>query len=383
MKKAILVDNKLTITLDDGTIVYSSEATQDLVYQLQNMTDEEIKKQLAPELCKEEEKLLMKKTFTSDIETFIEEDDRFYTEQDALYLEGIKISIPELLAEKIMQRWRMNTQYEDLVNFWKWCSLNPNPESRDDLFNFLSKHGMHITKEGMVLAYRNMWKVGNTNNDLVEFVSKEYFKIKGMKKAPKNYKVYKKSIDNTYYRTTGTPGFEDTLIGNLEELYLDAPSLSETQFTDDRTGKEDYRIGKEARMERTQGNQSNQVSCSRGYHVASKEYSYSGFGDTHVLVVFNPMDVLACPVGQISKMRVCAFTLIAVLDGNEDNPLEEDLDTYSELLHDHIVEQVNNLDELLKANTPYELRINNILNVGDNFSLDGIKELIKDRVVSE
>lgn len=95
------------------------------------------------------------------------------------------------------------------------------------------------------------------------------------------------------------------------------------------------------------------------------------------------MDVLACPVGELSKMRVCAFTPIAVLDNNDDNPLEEDLDTYSELLHDHIVEQVNNLDNLLKANTPYELRINNILNVGDNFSLDGIKELIKNRVVSE
>lgn len=40
-------------------------------------------------------------------------------------------------------------------------------------------------------------------------------------------------------------------------------------------------------------------------HAASKEYDYSGFGDQDILVIINPMHVLAVPEGEIGKLRTC------------------------------------------------------------------------------
>ena len=164
-----------------------------------------------------------------------------------------------------------------------------------------------------------------------------------------------------------------TYKGTLEQLYLDLPNLMQEQFTDAHTKTMDYRIGVEARIERHQGNQSNQVSCSKGLHVASKAYDYSGFGDTAILVAVNPMDVLAVPRGEDGKLRTCAFTPVAVLEVDEENNIlqDENLD-FSDILFTHYEEQVNNLRSMLENNSAYELNVNHILNAPNQFMLDTI-----------
>ena len=248
---------------------------------------------------------------------------------------------------------------------------------------------MKITNQGMFLAYRRVVSKGSNNKGLVNFVSNKYIQVKTKwKKDTTDYLVCEKDgmlelkkveADLTGYTTKG----------GLQELYLNLPHLVESQFTDNHTHSMDYRIGVEARIERHAGNQSNQVTCSKGLHVASKEYNYSGFGDTAIMVAVNPMDVLAVPHGEDGKLRTCAFTPVAVLEESEENEiLQENIDV-SDLLFTHYDEQVNKLREMLSNNTAYELNINHILGVVDQSSLMNIltnleymQSVINDRVSS-
>jgi len=68
----------------------------------------------------------------------------------------------------------------------------------------------------------------------------------------------------------------------------------------------------------------NQVSCSRGLHIASKAYDYTGFGDTPILAIVNPMDVVAVPLGEVGKMRCSRWFFAMTLEEGEKYILDED-----------------------------------------------------------
>ena len=225
----------------------------------------------------------------------------------------------------------------------------------------------------MVLAYRRVVSKGGDNADYISSISNLYIKVRTVwKYNPDLYLVVKR---NEAYKAvkSGKQKDSDVIVGTLSDLYKDLVNLDTEQFTDDRTGRCDYRIGIENRMHRASGNQSNKYSCSDGFHLASKAYDYSYFGDAAVLCVFNPMDTLAVPQGESGKLRVCAFTILATLDGEEENAILDSADL-SELVIDHYEDQVAGLEDLLSRNTPYELSINNILNGYETIDIGSIME---------
>ena len=393
--KILKIDSSVTVITNDGDVITSSNCSEEQfkqVYACVQANDlEGIKKLLVPELCNEEKKFIAKKESIENIYTMAQHLTHLFTiKNDALYREGINLSVPEELALAYVETYKYWLDYLDafgdnklehsieefdefeaLDKFWMWCSLNPNAESREDLFRFLQHHEMKISKQGMFMAYRRVVSRGTQNKALVNFVSSNYVKVKTKwKKNPKAYSVYEKDgmlelihEDNLDSKVTSND-YTYQYKGTLEQLYLDLPNLEIEQFTDAHTMTMDYRIGVEARIERHQGNQSNQVSCSRGLHVASKAYDYSSFGDTAILVAVNPMDVLAVPRGEDGKLRTCAFTPVAVLEQDEENNILADDDMEVEdLLFAHYDEQVNRLKEMVANNSAYELNINHILNV--------------------
>src|SRR5690606_22797541 len=224
-------------------------------------------------------------------------------------------------------------EYEALKKFWLKCCLNTNAQRAEDLYAFLSHHQFKIDRHGNFYAYRRVVSKQGGNRELVDFVSNTYNKVKAVwKKNPEKYEVFQ-NTDGTYtfYKTKETDAiYPGTWIGNLKDLYLDLPNMQKKMFTSARTGKEDYRVGEVISMPRYEGDDNNQFTCSRGFHAASKAYDYSGFGDTPILVIINPMDVLAVPVGEVGKLRTCrwffAMTLPEdekyILDDEEFNTLE-------------------------------------------------------------
>ena len=380
--KLIKLGKTITVITTKGIIVNnncSEELFQKVLELINNDDEENVRQLLTAELCAEEKQYEIKANLINNIHSLATIYPGLFSIKDgALYRSSIKLSIPEEVAIKYVEAAKEYTgdnivdynKFISIDNFWMWCSLNPNAESRVDLFKFLATHGMPITEQGMFLAYRRVVTVNQTDKILVNFISNSYIKVKSTwKKNPKDYYIYK--IDGKLELRTKFENASNEYIGNLQDCYLELPNLITSQFTDAHTKSMDYRIGVEARIERHEGNQSNKYSCSKGLHVASKAYNYSGFGDTAIIVAVNPMDVLAVPIGEDGKLRTCAFTPVAVLNDDEENQILESGD-YSELLFDHYKQQVENLSDMLDNNTPYELTINNILNAVSYSQVDAI-----------
>jgi hypothetical protein len=391
MKNAFLVNEMLTIVLNDGTLCTKSGMTSEDYFRIIEMSDEDIKKTMRPNLAKEEEKIIQKKRLFAKL-TDLVSTNLFTLNNGVLYRIGINLSVPELLASEFVKAYEnyINDdnfgiiledypEFKKLDNFWMWLSLNPNEESRNDLFRFLDKHQLAITPEGMILAYRRVYTVSEVNKAVISFVSNQWIKVKTIwKKKPSDYEVFKK--DGEYFITSKSADKVDydSHVGNLDSLYNNLEQFGESQFTDAHTRSFNYKIGVENRMERHQGNQSNQVSCSKGFHLASPAYSYSGFGDTPVLCVFNPKDALAVPNGEDGKLRVCAFTIVAVLEEEEDGKfLDQSLDL-NDVLGQHYQEQIDELQKLVSSNTAYELKINNILSGVTEDTLENILDRAND-----
>ena len=138
---------------------------------------------------------------------------------------------------------------------------------------------MKIDRHGNFYAYRRVKTVGNDSKELVDFISNAYNKIKAVwKKKTKNYEVWRNFNNPSEFHLLkvgdiNKKSFEVSLsyIGNLKNLYLDLPNMSENRYTDAHTGKMDYRVGQIASIPRDEGDDDNTVNCGKGLHICSSE----------------------------------------------------------------------------------------------------------------
>ena len=344
-RKIKLINNVLTIVLNDGNILSKPNATQDDFKRARNAVTEEKLFKIASsnegleEKKKHENEVKKAQLLINGIDTLKDLTD-FEVEGNSVYLKGVKRSMPQLLVERFIEvvalaksinlEIEKDVDYQSLKKFWLKCCLNPNAQSAEDLYKFLSKHQFKIDKHGNFYAYRRVVSTGGKNKELVEFVSNTYNKVKAVwKKNPSNFEIYSrlgdfKLIDITKGNipTEDNPYWE--LIGNLKDLYLNLPNMQEKSYTSKHTGEEDYKVGSTISMPRNDGDDNNSVSCSKGFHAASKEYDYSGFGDTPILVIINPIDVLAVPHNEDGKLRTCRWFFASILSNEEQYILDDE-----------------------------------------------------------
>ena len=289
--------------------------------------------------------------------------------------------IEELLLE--------DEKYQSLKKFWLKCCLNPNAQSAEDLYIFLSNHQFKIDRHGNFYAYRRVVSRNNENKKLVEFVSNVYTKVKAVwKKNPVNFEVFKENDEYTFHEIS--PKERQGCLGNLKDLYLNLPTLNANSYTSSHTGQEDYKIGDVISMPRFEGDDNNQISCSKGFHGASKKFDYSGFGDTPILMIINPLDVLAVPLNEVGKLRVCRWFFATTLTKDEQYILDdEDFDVtdlgdifeekcmvgMEEYVQNSFVEEVKRHTFTIPSISASEIR-------GIVLSLEQMQDEIKERVQS-
>lgn len=351
--KVSLVNNSIIAALPNGELLFCNNATKELFYQVaEAQSIDEIKALLAPELSKEEQEVKKKeeeiKAIVDGFE-ILESTGEFEIKDNAVYMVGINRSIPELLVKEFIkaintvcgsyyEEWgdvdhvtlHKDEYYKALKNFWLKCCCNPNAVAANDLFGFLQHHTFEIDKWGNFYAYRRVVSKESTFSEIVAFISNQYTKIKGWKKNPSNYHVM--SLEGEYLLVKVEDilnkideGYTDE--GNLKQLYLDLPDYQEKNYTSAHTGKEDYRVGEIIEMGRKDTDEDNTRSCSLGYHISSRDFDYSSFGDTPILAICNPMDVVAVPHSDQGKLRTCRWFFAAVLDDEEQYILDnEDFD---------------------------------------------------------
>ena len=414
-----LVNDTLTVVMKDGSVFSKPGATEEDYYAIVEALDEfEIRSIVASkEVVADVEKIKVEaarmKALQQGIEILSNLPD-FTVEGTTVYLTGTSRSLPQLLVEEFIQvvdrvskepsqeifsdQLNEDDQYVALKNFFMWCCLNPRAEVAHELYRFLSENSFRITRQGFVVALRNVVTL-HGSPELVHFVSNTYNKVKAVwKKNPNDYTVF---LENGEYKLihedhlTQTKTFTDNVcsecdgegglhtypweddgewedcdvcngsgeveeyeytetvyvdhgqrIGGLTELYLDLPNREENRFTDDWTKTFDIRIGQVTSMPMEQCNWSTQDCAAAGLHFTADQIHYVGCGDQSVIVLINPMKVVG--IGQ-HKGRCYEYLPIMTVPREEATRIlhDDQFDTIT-LDEDYAIRELESLAEKAK-----------------------------------
>jgi hypothetical protein len=291
--------------------------------------------------------------------------DNFEIEGDKVYLKGIKsIAIPSSIVAEFIRlqseineysNWQNNAeanlyeQFEEefnaLLMFTLKLLLNPMENSRKDCLEYVKKYNIKLTNTGNMIMYRRIVSVNNSNKDLIDFVSKQYLKVKSWKKSPKNYEVFD---DNGLVVIQGEKRHDyNNHKGNLAELYNNLSQLKENRYTDDYTRSYDIRIGEVYKIREVDIDINKHGSCGGALHIADgKVFNYNGFGDTPVVTLTDPRHVYKMDSGSNGKIGVKQMFIMAITEQDE-NGNYIDIDSqavvnFDEIYHNQTIEELQN-----------------------------------------
>ena len=162
MQKVIKVDNKVTIFLENGEIIEKEVTEDEFKKVVEAQTDEEVLKLLCPEYQKSVE--LHNNALT--LVEKIQKSKLLSMRGDVVYWEEVScLSVPEELVKAIIKAEEEHNELKISTyrNFWTLMSLNPDERCRKNLFWFLQKYGMTISRCGFFVGYRNVDKTKEKN----------------------------------------------------------------------------------------------------------------------------------------------------------------------------------------------------------------------------
>lgn len=438
--RTILVNGDLTVTLKNGSSIIFHNATRSMYDKVTDMTDEgdiityyytildaqaeearlarernetsrtihEVivaKESQKQEKAKEREEIQQEINLVKEVkESFptLTATGDFQEEGGAVYMlsddKRIPLSIPNSILSKfvsLIKKVEQNQEdsfeeYTALKNFWMWLSLNPVATNRERLYDFITRNGLKINRHGLFFAYRMILSRNGSNSgtkEEVQAISDAYLKIKKAKKGPRNFElIYDEGVYS--YQKANTLHDNQTLIGNIADLYEDLSSRQEGMFTDNYTQSFDIRIGREVSQDPSRCDFDSSVTFSRGLHNGSVNYGlYNGFGDTPVLTLINPRNVCAVPSQDV--LRSTAYLPVSIIkDTKEAKEVLREGSTLN-IADEYYTDSVKQLKELVRNNTPLELKTHEIigdlseeaLNLIAN-SVENIEETLSKRTVN-
>lgn len=162
MQKVIKVDNKVTVFLENGEVVEKEVTEDEFKKVVEAQTDEEVLNLLCPEYQKSIESHNNALTLIEKIQ----KSKLLSMRGDVVYWEEVScLSVPEELAKAIIKAEEEHNELKISTyrNFWTLMSLNPDERCRKNLFWFLQKYGMTISRCGFFVGYRNVDKTEEEN----------------------------------------------------------------------------------------------------------------------------------------------------------------------------------------------------------------------------
>lgn len=248
MQKVISVDGKVIVIFEDGSSVEKNNVTPEEFDRIFNATtDEEIFSIMCPEYSKAVEEYLDVRSIMNRISS-----SKLLTiESEIIYWKEVsELSMPMELVKAILDAEDDNDEIRISTyrNFWTLMGLNPDEECRKNLFWFLQRNGLVLSKCGFFVAYRNAVPKG-TDED-----------------------------------------------GN--EVWTDAHSHTTT-----------IKIGEVVTMPRKKCDSDSDVTCSRGLHLGARTWlKQNYYGSQGLVCLCNPADVVAVPkLDHYGKLRTCAY----------------------------------------------------------------------------
>ena len=162
MQKVIKIDNKVTVFLENGEVIEKEVTEDEFKKVVEAQTDEEVLKLLCPEYQKSIESHNNALTLIEKIQ----KSKLLSMRGDVVYWEEVScLSVPEELAKTIIKAEEEHNELKISTyrNFWTLMSLNPDERCRKNLFWFLQKYGMTISRCGFFVGYRNVDKTEEEN----------------------------------------------------------------------------------------------------------------------------------------------------------------------------------------------------------------------------
>jgi len=404
-----MVNDVLTIVLNDGNIITKTNATYEDFKTAQNArTEAELFNLAMSQEAREEKRayeadLAKARAIQAGLEKLKTIKDFTVNQDGSVYLKGISRSLPQILVEEfltIIGKYTEETMaindvnyylsydenYQALKRFFMWCCLNPRAEVAHELYRFLKENSFRITKQGFFVALRNVVSLCD-DTELVDFVSNSYNKIKAIwKKDPNQYYVVR--TNGQLSLVTDIVNYEGVVEGKLTQLYLDLPEMRNNRYTDDWTKTFDIRVGRPVSMPMNECNWSTQDCAAAGLHFTADQIHYVGCGDTSMLILINPMKVVG--IGQ-HKGRCYEYLPLMTVPREEATKILHDLDFDTlELDDQYAIRELEGLADRAQAGFVAESRkyTFNIPNISQAeirniaLSLDDMKIEIKNRVSS-
>lgn len=415
-----LVNDVLTVVLNDGSVLTKPNATESDYYAALSAVSESSLFSLCSdsdvrdERRKQEAEIARIHSLQQGVKR-LEGLDDFEIDGHSVKLRGTGRTMPQLLVERFIQivdAYEMDPyndvtddeEYQALKRFFMWCCLNPRAEVANDLYDFLNKNSFRITKQGFFVALRNIVTL-HGGTELVQFVSNTYNKVKAIwKKSPDDYTVF---LENGEYKLVHYSDLYETIeeidedgemyedeiainhgeeIGGLTDLYLDLPNRHENRFTDAHTKTFDIRVGQVVSMPPEKCNWSTADCAHAGLHFTADQINYVGCGDQSVLVLINPMKVVG--IGE-AKGRCYEYLPIMTVSREESTEILHDLDFDTlELDEAFVIRELQNLAEKAKEGFVVEAKKHQFnipamnISIIDNIvsSLEEMKDSISNRI---
>ena len=162
MQKVIKVDNKVTVLLENGDFVEREITDEKFKKILEAQSDDEVLRILCPEY----QEIIDSRNKALSMVEKLRQSKLLRVKNDTIYWDNVSsLSVPVELAEAIVDA---ELEHNDLKistyrNFWTLMSLNPDDRCRKNLFWFLQRYGMTISKCGFFVGYRNVDKTDEEN----------------------------------------------------------------------------------------------------------------------------------------------------------------------------------------------------------------------------
>lgn len=248
MQKIIKIDQKVIVMFEDGSYCERNNVSEEEFQNIVNaQTDEEVYALMCPEFEARTREYLDAKALMEELDN----SDILVLKGESVYWEEVsQLSMPMELVKAVLDaeaqgdEVRINTY----KNFWTLMSLNPDERCRKNLFWFLNKNGLVISKCGFFVAYRN-----------VDFKGKD-------------------------------------------------PDGTEV-WTDAHTHTFSIRIGEMVTMPKEECDDVQENTCSRGLHLGARSWlKRNYYGRQGLVCLCNPADVVAVPpLDDYGKLRTCAY----------------------------------------------------------------------------
>lgn len=363
MGRVIKSGKFVTIYLADRTVLNLEGVSQEDMDFIISSSDEDIKTRFAVGLHEYNEKVnkLKKAKELVKHSKVVEFKDGKYTIPSLS-----EVSAPKYLVKKLMKAELDgdSDKMTSYLNFWTLLCQNPNEKARNNLLWFLVTHDFKILKSGLFVAYRNVLnrpiKINKYTEKEREYITTIAHNIKKVqKKSLKNYSFIKykggkvEVLHNTKAVRLGTHLVES--ITDLKEILNSLNNLEdEVTYTDAHTQRMIIKLGQPVQLDRELCDEDSNISCSRGLHLAKKDWSDLGtFGNTTLMCLCNPANVVAVPKEySYGKIRTCEYFPVEV----------------AQYLDGKIIETVEDGDELDYFKVCYDGMVNN--NDSDEFKME-------------